>query len=775
MSLDVEILASTLLSLVQGDLQQALNTTCFPSFSPYFIDHADVAAGTITITPAGVAEFDLPVNVFVVDQSSLVANANGTPPGAKTPLGQATIVLQLTVSGTTLTLACTSVVLGPTFVGLLGPLAASLSAQIKAQIGTVGSVDLGPIFTQLGIPAPTSSAIVQVGGNLFIRFDPAGSPVDNLQSGQDWCLFVDSATLQTLAVSRINSILSTISRITSHTTATSWAPSGTVPHINVTVTGKLTVPDPLKGDFELDLGIDFGLQSLIPFPDKDLLEIVTWSFSISTGLFIVNNIIDSDISTYLNPTNFGGTALGPNKFSLSQSLPPLILGNAVFVYGSVTGLAAGMVLGGPVDGISVPDTSLVNFDVSQFPNDFLLIGFCRGGTVPPTPTAVTVTAVAGYSDAGKLCSVSILSPTSVDISPYLGSSPAPGTITESGIIAVTFNAVISMSVAHAGQPVEILVQTTRGVRVINFGTPPTPKLDAMGDVTNYTDITIDNCPIAVDPWFQVFHAYNPVWTPDPPPDWVDNIEQVAAFESSLITVTGVQTGELVTFTQPLDGGLSVINAGVLGAATVPALLAFRSLDEQATLMRADRAAIGTPAISGVLFQRVVTLDTPGAISHQLAGDGQRASVTTTFANGRSQTIVIDSLGIPILAGNQAVGVSNALRLKSKQIASGASASQQAPSAWTLDIPGLVKILSVPGFEGAPIAVAQMSNNTYLVLERQHDDKIRIAGLVPRWPDIPPVSGSWAISSSTGDRVAVFTVRSTTPESCRCDHDSSKPN
>ena len=32
MSLDVEILSSTLLSLVQGDLQEALNTNCFPTF-----------------------------------------------------------------------------------------------------------------------------------------------------------------------------------------------------------------------------------------------------------------------------------------------------------------------------------------------------------------------------------------------------------------------------------------------------------------------------------------------------------------------------------------------------------------------------------------------------------------------------------------------------------------------------------------------------------------------------------------------------------------------
>jgi hypothetical protein len=85
----------------------------------------------------------------------------------------------------------------------------------------------------------------------------------------------------------------------------------------------------------------------------------------------------------------------------------------------------------------------------------------------------------------------------------------------------------------------------------------------------------------------------------------------------------------------------------------------------------------------------------------------------------------------------------------------------------LNLPGLVKVLSVPGFETAPVAVAQMSDGTYLVVEREASGAIRVAGLVPRWPDIPPVSGGWAISSATGDRVAVFTVRSAAQTCCCC--------
>lgn len=777
MSLDVEILSSTLLSLVQGDLQEALNTNCFPSFSSFFIDHVDVTTGILSVTTAGVAQLEFPVNVFVVDQTSVVANANGTPPGAlPPPLGQATIGLALSVSGTMLSLACDSVALGSTISSFLGATeTATVESQIQTQIGTLAPVDLSSIFTKLGLPTPTTSTIVLVGSDLFIRFDPSGSPVDNLQKGQDWCLFIDSGTLITLIDGFINGPIGKISQVTSHTTTATWAPSGTVPHINATVTGKMNVPDPLKGDFTMTFGVDFGVQPVIPFPNADLVEFVTWSFSISTGVFFIDNAIESAVDAGFNPTLFGGTAIGPNEFSMEQSLPPLKLGSASFAYASVTGLAAGMVLGGPVVGIPATSTTIVSFNVGQFPSEFTLIGFCEGGTLPPTPANVSVTASASYFGAGELCSVSILTPptTTVDLTPYLVLSPGPVAVTDSGSITLSFNAIVSQAVFTAGQPVELLVQTTRGVRCVNFGIPPNPQFGTNGNVTNYHQITIDNCPIAVDPWFQIFHAFNPLWIPDPAPDWFENVEEAAGLEITLIAVTGIQTGELVTFNQALDGGLSVVSAGTLGAATLPAALAFRSVDEQAGLMRANRETLGTLTTSTMLFQRVATLDTPGAISHQLSGSPQGASVTTTFASGLTQTVLVDALGLLQGAGNQVgaggapVGAAGAVTPTKAAVASATTPAGAANPAWPVNLPGLVKILTVPGFESGPVAVAQMSDGTYLVLEREASGAIRVAGLVPRWPDIPPVSGGWAISSATGDRVAVFTVRSAAAGQCCC--------
>ena len=134
----------------------------------------------------------------------------------------------------------------------------------------------------------------------------------------------------------------------------------------------------------------------------------------------------------------------------------------------------------------------------------------------------------------------------------------------------------------------------------------------MGNVTNYSLIRIDNCPIAVDPWYQVFQNFNPLWNVDPPESWVDSIDQVAAFEVQIITVAGLEPGELVTFNQPLlDGGLTVVSAAIEGQAVLPVILAVRSSAEQATLARANRAALGIIQLISwhVLPARVATLYT----------------------------------------------------------------------------------------------------------------------------------------------------------------------
>ncbi len=767
MSLDVQILNSALSKLVQSTVQQMLDTSCSQPFGDSYVDHADVISVTVTVDPnAGVALVDAPVNVFIVNMASLLASVNGTPPGALSPFGQGNVMLRLSVTGTVLSLACDTVVLPDlSSFGVPTALLNVVEGQIKTAIGTK-TFDLAPAFSQLGLPNPTSSLIEGTTKNsLVIRFDPpAGAPIDHLQGGQDWCLFLDADTMKTIVLNKLSKPLSTISAsLTGVATSVVWAPSGSAPHVDVKVTGNYPIPDPFPAaKVELDLSIDFKLQSA----PKALEEIVDWNLSVDFPPF--GDFIATIIASSINPALFGGTVIGPRAFSLSQILPVLRLGSATFSYASVTGLSDGMILGGPITGIPVASTNITTYIVDGFASQLVVVTDClSGGKVSSPVTLASVSAVTSsaiFVDAGKLCSVDILSPptSSIDLNAYLATSPAAGSVTNAVNINLGLPGLASVAVFQIGLPVRILVNTARGVRVVDFGLPPDPKLDSSGNPTNYKIIEIWDCPGNLARWSQVFPFFNPKWGVDPPESWVDNMEEVATFGSSLIEINGLQPGELITFNQPVDGGLAVFSANQSGRVTVPAVLPVRSFDASAILSRVNREPLGGTGQTTLLFERIATLNTPGALSHQLLVDGDTAVITSSFI-GRTESTQIDSLGI----------VRN---LRQQQPAGGASVGRQSGTAAgtgkqvdpQFAIPGVLRIRSVPGFEQGRISIAELDDGALLVLAQEKDGSVRVGGTLPRWPDMPPISGRWAISSSKGDRVAVFTVRQVTPPvQCCC--------
>jgi len=777
----------TLLSLVETNVQQALNTNCIDPFPPYFIDHCDVTGGNAAVTSQS-TNFQIPVNVFIVDQSSLQANVNGTPPGALTPAAQATVLLSLTLQGTLLTLSCTGVqVPNPAF--------NAAAQQVQQTLGTVGSFEFKPMFDKLGLPAPTTSSMLQVGASLLIRFDPATPASDHLQSGENWCAFIDANTMVALAKSKVPTGKLEGHGITGVNVNGQWAPSGTTPHVNLQVTGAAQVPDPFSGNVELDMGIDFSLMSVLPSnPSQsptDLVERVTWSLSIDLGEFVpgfIDDYVASLIAAQLDPSTFGGVADGPNQFEFDTNLPLLVFGGATLFSSSLVGLQDGMVLGGPVKGIGALSQPALTFDVSPFPGAFAFYWDCLAGPAqPPTLGTVTVQASADFSGAGKLCGVDIVSPTggSLDVTPYLATAPGPGTVTDSGSISFTLSGPASMIIASNGQPIEVILRTTRGVRMIDFGVPPKPQFDSQGRVTNAYLQVVRNCPGQPVPWWQRFHRYNPNWSVDPPGDWTETLEQAQEFESTLVTVTGLQQGEVLTFDQPIDGGRSFFTAGADGQVVVPALMATRSFDEGALLSTMNRSSLGNVALDSVTFSRVALLSMPGAISHQLSGDGQRAIIVTTFRN-RTETTEIDALGIPRTVQNrseQGVAIHGEQLASARVEQAGAAApgqavafagsSQSAPDhsrhgCQHDEIPGIVRTLNVPGHAGSNLSVVELDDGTYRTLVRDKNGSSRVSGTVARWPAMPAVSGAWAISSTKGNRIAVFRVRRTSmPKPCHC--------
>src|SRR6202042_908523 len=122
------------------------------------------------------------------------------------------------------------------------------------------------------------------------------------QTGQDWCLFVDATTMQNVSAAQVNDALGGISLITSHTTVPEWTPSGGVPQVTVEVSGDVTVPDPLSGQFTMQLVINFAIGGTTT--STYLLELITWSWNASTGLGSADTKEVAKVQSVFNSTGF---------------------------------------------------------------------------------------------------------------------------------------------------------------------------------------------------------------------------------------------------------------------------------------------------------------------------------------------------------------------------------------------------------------------------------------------------------------------------------------
>src|SRR4029077_1828525 len=78
---------------------------------------------------------------------------------------------------------------------------------------------------------------------------------------------------------------------------------------------------------------------------------------------------------------------------------------------------------------------------------------------------------------------------------------SPATAAESGEIRVVVPSKGALGITDS---VQVIVRTSRGVRLVDFGAPPAAKVDADGNVTNVQLRYIDDClyiPVGPeDPW-----------------------------------------------------------------------------------------------------------------------------------------------------------------------------------------------------------------------------------------------------------------------------------
>lgn len=741
MAVELQIESSTLFGITTRALQNQLNTTCFPDFGEAYIDHANVVFGPLTQTAvAGAVQLRVPVDIFIVLRSAVLAAPNGVPAGATSPAGRVTLVLELRATGTAVSLTCVDVDLG-TLGAPLGPAAAAAKAAILAAAGPPLSVNLSAAFTAIGLPAPATSRVDIAGSAIAIRFDPVGGPMGHLFPGLEWGLFIDGPAVERLAMSRVPTRLRTVLPGLQLTPA--WRPAGSTPHVDIDYSAKVPVPDPFTVGADGTLGIDFGLT---PGMSYRLRTTIHWSLHLHLGDLVpgfIENFAEDLIAGAMNPALFGGTPVGDHAFAFDANLPAIKFGGGEFLYSGVLGSPAGMTIGGPVKLPLMPGLEIVRLAATAFSLPGR-VQFCsqlaKTGSGDPiksiTIKDVTTNARIFLEDAGNFCGFEVLSP-GAWINKYIFGPPpqTQGNYHD-------FNVIVPGGVSGSIKtPVRIIVRTPRGVRLADLGVPPTITVDANGQVTNANDSYIDDCDYFDPNSYGLKWGHDDLIIPKEHPDWRELV--TSGLDVQLVTLNGLDRGELVQFRSAhhqID-----VTADQNGRALVPVLLPLGAGGAAAQLTRTSRRPIAGHAVQSALFEARATLAAaPGQTLS--AGAGDTARLTSRFSD-RIEMHEIGPLGLALLDTRTLNAAVPVAAMHSPDATNTARSSEVNPCE---GIPDVTALLPVPGFEDAPVAIALIKDGTALVMDLTNRQRPRVAGTFNGPIGAVQTAGNWALAS--GGRV-----------------------
>ena len=756
MAVELQIESRTLSDITTRALQNRLNTTCFPWSGEAYLDHADVVFGPLAPTAnSGAVQLHVPVDLFIVPRSAVLAAPNSVPAGSTAPAGRVTLHLELRATGTAVSLTCVDVDLG-SLGPAIGPAAAAAKAALMSAVGSPLSMDLSTAFTAIGLPAPATSRVEIAGSSIAIRFDPAGGPVSHLFPGLDWGLFLDGPAVESLAVSKVPADFK--SRLTGLQLNAHWRPAGSTPHVDVDYSGKVPVPDPFTCAADGTFGCDFGLT---PGMAYRLRTTVHWSLHLNLGDFVpgfVDNMAEDVVAASVDPAKFGGVPLGDHAFALDSNLPAIKLGGSEFRYSGVLASPAGMTVGGPVKLPLMPSLETVDLSTTAFglPSR---IQFCsrlaKSGSGDPiksiTINDVKTNARIFLENAGSFCGFEVISP-GAWISAYIFGPPAE-TVGNTHDFSVNVPGGVSGSIKN---PVRIIVKTARGVRLADLGVPPKIIVDAKGQVTNAHDTYIDDC-LYIDPNnYGLKWGHDDLVIPVEHPDWRELV--TLGLDVQLVTLNRLERGELVQFRSAhhqID-----VTADQNGRAMVPVLLPLTSSGASAQLTRSSRRPVaGNADFQSALFEAHATLATAPAQTFS-AGAGDTAQLTSRFSD-RVELREIGTLGLTLLDS----------RTLNREVPADAMRSprttETAPPpdpALCEGLPGVTALLPVPGFEDAPIAIAVMKDGAALVMDLKNPQRPRVAGTFNGPIGAVCTAGNWALTSA-GRVSSIYRVSRSPNDGC----------
>jgi hypothetical protein len=759
MAVELQIESSTLSDITTRALQTQLNTTCFPDFGPAYVDHANVVFGPLSPTAsAGAVQLHVPVDIFIVLRTAVLAAPNGVPAGATSPAGRVTLQLELRATGAAVSLTCVDVDLG-SLGAALGPAAAAAKTAIIAAAGSPVSVDLSATFTAIGLPQP---------GNFSCRHrrqrdrDPFRSgrrpgqppfPGSRLGPVRRWTGrrtpgAIESAREFPHACTgvAVDSLLASLR----HLSACGRGLRRESPCArSVHVRGQRHVS---VCDFGLTPGMAYRLRTT-----------VNWSLHLDLGDFtpgFIENWAENFIVALVDPSRFGGVPLGPRAFAMDSVLPPIKLGGSDFLYTGVLGSPAGMTIGGPVKLPLMPSLETVKLSATAFSLPSRL-QFCsqlaKTGSGDPiksiTIKDVKTNARIFLEDAGNFCAFEVISP-GAWINAYIF-GPPPETPGNTHDFSISVPGGVSGSIKA---PARLIVRTARGVRLADLGVPPKITVDANGQVTNAIDTYIDDC-LYIDPNnYGLKWGHDDLVIPKEHPDWLTLA--TSGLDVQLVTLNGLDRGELVQFRSAhhqID-----VTADQNGRAMMPVLLPLTSSGASAQLTRTSRQSIaGLAGVQSAIFGAHATVATaPGQTLS--AGFGDSARLTSQFGD-RTEMREIDTLGVSALDNrslNSAMPVA-AMHSAGTTQTKTTPAGERDPCE---DLPGFTTLLPIPGFDDAPIAIALLKDGTALVMDLANRRSPRVAGTFNGPIGAVQTAGNWALTCA-GHVTSIYRV-SRSPEDDR---------
>jgi hypothetical protein len=795
MAVELHVDMTTLAAIVARSAQVRMHSLCMPASQGLYLDHADVVEGEVRWSfPARGPQLALPIDVFVVRRDELVAAPNTTPAGATRAAGRVTAVCDVWLDGLALTFQVVDVDFG-VLAGSLGDAAGPVEQAFIAAVGSVVRIDLSSALRRFGVESPRSTSVEAAGRAIAVRVDATLSPVERLQPGEEWCLFLDGAGTEALALSYMPN---QIPNLTSMSQRALWKPVGDIPRVIVELDATVAVPDP----FGADVHVRFHLvPSLVPGAQPKLRAQVEWEADVNLAGFpgallrledILSDIspvpgptrelIKARIEEAMDPRTFGAVPTGPRHFRFDSDLPLLDFAGSRFHLERLGVIAGGMSIGGAVALPVDVGKRRVVMETSGWSNAMVADTFCsRGDSAGDTPHAKYFRTAAGvsYSGGGRFCEAELLTRPD-ELAPFLRLPKAPMFEQPGGDGAVSI--VMNVAVANKiGERVQLILRTARGVRCCDLGPPPHVTIRDDGTVQDGVVIYNDDClrePPPMDPddpfyagmtpeqILEVWDRWSGVWSywwgcpfwlyelaaeagidmgeqvsTAAPPDmeWERYLAPREIIEFNVIEITDLDPGEPVEYRTSNHEVLVV--ADQTGRAILPAVVPVERAagDDRAVVARLNRASLaGKVTARSAVFVREVDLQA-GLDNVLSVGDDGGLRVTGSYGDYMVVNTVQESDG--------EVSVNRI---------SDAPPDDAGRPRLEVALPGVVEVLSVPGFNDAPVALARMHDGNTLVLDLAGTEP-RVAGTFRGPIGVLDVQGGWA-AARTQDHLSVFRHR-----------------